>query len=284
MKSGAEKSTLSSIAGLLLRAQSRLAHLDNSRLDAELLLTYATQQTRSWLHTWPERSVDDDVVQLFDELVERRASGVPLAYLRGQWDFWSLTLQVNNHTLVPRPETEHLVELTLSHAADASVIIDLGTGCGAIALALASELRDKSLIATDVSAEALAVAKNNALALQSNVEFVQCDWLTGLSNKCSDIVVSNPPYIACGDEHLVGDGVAFEPALALVGGTDGLDAYRQIIPQASRCLRPGGWLLLEHGHDQAAAVCELLSGAGYANIVTQADIARLDRVTTARRI
>ena len=274
---------VSSVAALLAGAGQRLLHLRGGQLDAELLLAHAMDKTRTWLHTWPEKPADNAAIDYFEDLVRRRATGVPLAYLTGTREFWSLPLQVSRHTLVPRPDTERLVELTLEKCADASAIMELGTGCGAVALALASEMPGKHIIATDLCQRALTVARTNARELQLDVKFLCVDWLSGIVDCCLDIVVSNPPYVPTHDEHLAGDGVAFEPALALVGGHDGLDAFRTIAPQAARCLRTGGWLLLEHGHEQGVAVRQIMQRSGLVDATTQPDATGIDRVSVAKK-
>lgn len=282
MDTGAVQKPYNTVATLLSLASRQLSHLHDGRLDAEYLLAHAMNRSRTWLHTWPDKTVGPDYAATFDGLVQQRAIGMPLAYLTGEREFWSLPLRVSPDTLIPRPETERLVELALQHADDASVIIDLGTGSGAIALAVATELPDKTIIATDFSGDALQIARHNALRLKCALQFLQCNWLNAVSHDSADLIVSNPPYIENGDEHLRGDGVLFEPAAALLGGPDGLDAYRQIVPQAARCLRRPGVLLVEHGSDQAAPVRELMSEAGFVDMTTWQDFAGLDRVTAGR--
>lgn len=276
-----EKPARNTVAALLANAARQLAATAAPRLDAELLLAHLLQQDRAWLAARPEQTLSDDIVRQFLALVSRRSSGVPLAYLTGVREFWSLRLEVDVHTLVPRPETELLVEQGLALAGAKDCIVDAGTGSGAVALALAAERPHARIIATDISSAALRVARANASRLNLDVRFVQANWLAGLDGV--DMIVSNPPYIAAGDPHLDADGVCAEPRLALLAGDDGLDAFREIVPQALACLRPQGWLLLEHGCDQAEAVGTLMKDTGFAEISTRRDLGGRARVTMGRR-
>jgi release factor glutamine methyltransferase len=204
-----------------------------------------------------------------------------VAHLTGEREFWSLPLQVNEHTLIPRPDTETLVQWALElPLAGARTVADLGTGSGAVALALASERPDWSVLATDFSAQSLQVAASNRARLKLyNVALLRCDWLSALGAARFDLLVSNPPYIAEGDAHLTEGDLRFEPASALRSGPDGLDALRSIIAGAPAVLRPGGWLLLEHGYDQADAVRKLLVEAGFAGVMSRSDLAGHSRVS-----
>lgn len=250
------------VAALIGWATSVLEHVASARLDAELLLAHAAGRPRSWVHTWPDAAPGRDVVERFRASVARRAAGQPVAYLTGRAEFWSLELEVTAATLVPRPETEALVAAALPLIDDGMTVLDLGTGCGAIAIALASERPRARIVATDVSRAALAVARRNAQRHGRSIDLVAADWLAPFTAACADIIVSNPPYVAAADPHLDGDGVRAEPREALVAGPDGLDALRVIVADARRCLRRGGHLLVEHGHDQAVGVRSLFAGAG----------------------
>jgi release factor glutamine methyltransferase len=254
---------------------------DSGRLDAELLLSHALEQPRSYLYAWPEQEVAARRCDVFTQLLDARRDGQPVAYLLGEREFWSLPLRVSEHTLIPRPETETLVEWALELDLPATArVSDWGTGSGAVALALASERVAWQLLATDISADALAVARDNAHQLKlENVEFLQSDWEAGLAGLSFDLIVSNPPYVAEADPHLQQGDARFEPRSALRSGPDGLDALRCIIAAAPDHLNAGGWLLLEHGFDQAAAVRELLLAAGFSATGCRPDLAGLDRVS-----
>ncbi|MES9970459.1 MAG: peptide chain release factor N(5)-glutamine methyltransferase [Candidatus Thiodiazotropha sp.] len=259
----------------------------NPELEAAMLLCHILEKSPSYLLTWPERELHPEQHQRYMELVERRLAHEPIAYITGQREFWSLNLSVNPHTLIPRPETELLVERSLYHLQLISHprIADLGTGSGAIALALASEHQDALIAATDISAEALATARENSTRLGfTQITFHQGSWCEALPTDHSyDLIVSNPPYVEADDPHLKQGDLPREPALALVGGSDGLDAIRTIINQVStERLKPGGWLLLEHGYQQAEAVQQLLQSAGLSHIRTHPDLAGLPRVTEAQ--
>lgn len=255
---------------------------DSPRLDAELLLAHALGQSRSYLRTWPERLLTDQQVVILAALLARRVAGEPVAHILQRREFWSLELEVNASTLIPRPETELLVELALARIpvdADLS-IVDLGTGSGAIALALAHERPRCSVLATDRSLAALVVAKRNAQRLKlSRVVFQAAYWYAGLGTQRFDIIVSNPPYIRTDDPHLVQGDVRFDPSSALVAGADGLDDLRIIIGGAHQHLQPGGWLLVEHGYDQGGAVQQLFETAGFIDISCVNDLAGQPRVT-----
>ena len=271
------------IADTLRRATARLAPLHTSaRLDAEVLLAQVLGRERSYLFAWPERVLSPAETAAFEGQVRHREKGVPVAYLVGRQEFWSLALQVTADTLIPRPETERLVELALERISPERPcrVADLGTGSGAIALAIAHERPDCRVVATDRSAAALTVAEANARALSiSNVRFRQGVWFAPLTGERYELIVSNPPYVAEGDPHLTQGDVRFEPPGALVAGTDGLDALRQLVAAAIDHLAEDGWLLLEHGYDHGAAVRALMKTHGYGEVSTYRDDAGVDRVT-----
>jgi release factor glutamine methyltransferase len=278
--------TVATIAELLQNAQVRLAAVSASpHLDAAVLLAEVLGKPRSYLYAWPEQPLAADQVQHFTELVNRRLAEEPVAYIIGRREFWSLELVVTPATLIPRPETELLVELALERIPPDGImrIADLGTGSGAIALALAWERPRVQVIATDNSTAALTVACLNARRLGiGNVTFRQGDWCAALQGESFAVMVCNPPYVALTDPHLHQGELCFEPRSALVAGPDGLDAIRSITAQAMRHLQPGGWLLLEHGYDQGEQLVALLRARGFMEVMDYRDAAGIDRVACGR--
>ncbi|TXH87322.1 MAG: peptide chain release factor N(5)-glutamine methyltransferase [Pseudomonas sp.] len=252
-----------------------------ARLDAELLLAAALGKPRSYLRTWPEREPGAEQQATFVAMLERRRAGEPVAYILGRQGFWSLDLEVAAHTLIPRPDTELLVETALQLApATPQRVLDLGAGSGAIALALASERGGWRVVGVDRIAEAVALAERNRQRLQLvNAEFRQSHWFDALAGERFGLIVSNPPYIAADDHHLAEGDVRFEPASALVAGADGLDDIRKIIARAPQHLEGGGWLLLEHGYDQAEAVRGLLAAAGFDAVASRRDLGGHERIS-----
>lgn len=265
------------------QALAAAAQALGDRLEAEVLLVHVLDKPRSWLVAHADDALDAPTLHTYQALVEQRRQGEPVAYLTGRRGFWSLDLEVTPATLIPRPETELLVELALERApADASVA-DLGTGSGAIALALAHERPDLRVSATDASGDALAVARRNAERLGlGRVRFHQGDWLAPLAGQSFALIVSNPPYIEADDPHLRQGDLRFEPASALASGVDGLDDIRRIVHDARACLLADGWLLMEHGWNQGAAVRAVLEAAGYVDAFTAQDLEQRDRVSGAR--
>ena len=254
--------------------------------EAAILLAHTLGRSRGWLFAHGRDPLDAEAAARFGALVDARAGRQPVAYLTGRQGFWTLELTVSPATLVPRPETERLVELALERlpVEVERRIADLGTGSGAIALALARERPHAHVVATDASAPALDVARRNAAGNAiGNVEFREGDWLAPLAGERFDLIASNPPYIADGDPHLEQGDLPFEPAMALSSGPDGLDAIRRIVAGAPAHLSPGGWLLLAHGWDQGAAVRVLLAEAGFVDIATERDLEYRDRITLGRR-
>lgn len=270
---------------LALRAAAARLPGPDARHEAEQLLLHVLGRDRAWLFAHGDDPLPASGAATLDAWLARRASGEPLAYLLGRRGFWTLDLQVSPATLIPRPETERLVELALERLPDDRPlrVADLGTGSGAIALALASERPLAQVVATDLSGDALRVAQANAEANRiANVAFRQGSWLTPLAGEHFDLIASNPPYIADGDPHLVQGDLRYEPPAALSSGADGLDAIREIVAMAPAYLLPGGWLLLEHGWNQGEAIRALLLAAGFVDVATETDIEQRDRVTLGR--
>ncbi|MFL6588039.1 MAG: peptide chain release factor N(5)-glutamine methyltransferase [Luteimonas sp.] len=252
--------------------------------DARWLLAHAAGRSQTWLYAHARDPAPEGVAACFEALVARRAAGEPVAYLTGVRGFWGFDLAVTPATLIPRPETELLVELALARLPDtAARVVDLGTGSGAIALAIARERPDAAVLATDASPDALAVARANAQALGlTRVRFAHGDWYAPLDHARFDVIASNPPYIEDADPHLAQGDLRFEPASALSSGADGLDAIRILAAGAPAHLAPGGWLLIEHGLAQGAAVRALFEQAGLVEVITERDLEARDRVTLGR--
>ncbi|MEX0964916.1 MAG: peptide chain release factor N(5)-glutamine methyltransferase [Pseudohongiellaceae bacterium] len=260
---------------------------DSWRLDAELLLAAAIDQSREHLFTWPDQDLTRIQLQSFDDYCDRRRSGEPIAYILGRQAFWDFDLIVNPSVLIPRPETELLVEAAIelleSDYSSAATLLDLGTGSGAIALALATHNARWQLSAVDNSEAALAVARENASMLGcTNIEFINTSWCDGLQSNHFDLIAANPPYVERGDSHLSKGSLPFEPIGALVAEQNGLADIIAIAEQAKICLRTGAWLLIEHGFKQKDAVRKILNEAGYQNIECLQDLAGLDRMTKAQ--
>lgn len=254
----------------------------DARLDAELLMGHVLNKNRAYIFAHPEQALTQTQLDDYHHLITARAKGMPIAYLIGYREFWSLTLKVNAHTLIPRHETERLVELTLELLADTAgaYILDLGTGSGAIALALATERPDWNISACDYSLEALAVAKENADTLSiKNINFYHSDWFTNLPNQQYHAIISNPPYITEQDPHLQQGDLQFEPINALVSSQEGLADLQYIIQQSYNRLLPNGMILLEHGFDQKVPVNAILNRSGYRNVQCWQDIQGHDRVS-----
>jgi release factor glutamine methyltransferase len=254
-------------------------------IDAQVLLAHMLGKGRAWLAAHGGEALSPEQAAAFFALAKRRRAGEPIAYLTGIREFWGLPFLVSPAVLIPRPETEALVELALTRLpTDRDLtVLDLGTGSGAIALALAHERPRANVLATDASADALAVARGNARRLNlSNVEFRHSDWYAGVPaaapGAAFDLIASNPPYVAARDPHLSDGDVRFEPQMALASGADGLDALRTIVAGARARLAPGGTLVVEHGYDQAQAVRALFAAAGFTGIVGARDLAGIPRV------
>jgi len=258
--------------------RAELAESDSPDVDVQILLCFVLECSPVRLMTASEATLTEPQWQQYSALIQRRKQGEPVAHIIGSRGFWSLDLAVDASTLIPRPDTELLVSLVLSKLKPGMCIVDLGTGTGAIALSLAAERPDISVMATDLQAAALRLAERNRLSHDlKNVSLVQMAWLGGFQSQVFDLIVSNPPYIERTDPHLTRGDVRFEPLTALVSGEDGLDDIRQIVSQARRCLKPGGWLLLEHGYDQSERVQNLFRDAGFEQVTAHQDFGGQDR-------
>lgn len=262
---------------------------DAPRLEAETLLAKILGVTTTYLHTWPEKYISADHESQLQTFLTQRLNGQPLAYILGEQAFWDMVFYVNKHTLIPRPETENLIEIILEKFTQHQTLrlLDLGTGCGAIALTLAKTKPNWQIVATDISQEALSVAKENANRYQiKNVQFYLGDWFTALlkqeAEKDFDVIVSNPPYIAASDPFLEKNVFLTEPKQALIAGSTGLKSLQTIIAGAEKFLAKPGYVMLEHGFQQGIAVRDLFANAGYSHIETRLDLSSQERTTFAK--
>ena len=272
------------VGSLLDDAARNLADRVEARREAQVLLGHALGVSRAWLAAHGDEVADPAAAAVFRELVQRRRAGEPVAYLVGMREFFGLDFRITPDVLIPRADTETLVETALEklkqHARHD--VLDLGTGSGCVAITIAHERSAARVTAGDVSAAALNVARENAVAIGADVEFVQGTWFEGLAGRRFDLIVANPPYVATDDPHLQQGDLRFEPATALASGKDGLNDIRIIVAGAPAYLRAGGWLLFEHGYDQADVCRDLLLDAGFGEIISRADIAGLPRVAGGR--
>ncbi|WP_374583446.1 peptide chain release factor N(5)-glutamine methyltransferase [Pseudoduganella sp.] len=267
-------------AGTTLGALQRAPLLDP--VDQRILVCHALGISRTALITQTERALSAEEAASVAALLQRRADGEPVAYIVGQREFFGLPFETTPAVLIPRPDTELLVELALERLPPRGKVLDMGTGSGAIAVAIAHNRPDADVTALDVSNDALAVAARNAQRNGARVRFLHSDWYGAVAGEQFDLIVSNPPYIADGDRHLSEGDLRFEPSGALTDFADGLSALRTIVAGAPAHLAPGSWLLMEHGYDQAAAVRGLLAGAGYTEVQSWQDLAGIERVSGGR--
>lgn len=257
---------------------------DSAAIDSKVLLAACLNQEVVYLHTWPEKLLDQQQLAEFQKYIEQRSCGHPVAHIIGYRDFWSLRLKVSAATLIPRPETELLIEIVLNlNLPDHSKVLDLGTGTGAIALALASENPSWLITGLDKSLQAVALAKDNASMHQlERVNFIQSDWFSSVDHRQFNLIVTNPPYIEDNNHYLLQGDVRFEPSSALTSGLDGLDDIRLIVLQSKDYLHNDGWLVIEHGYQQSHQVTDILSTHGFKQIRSELDLNGLPRVTMGR--
>lgn len=269
------------LAGTTIAAVMQSAPVE--QLEARMLIGHVAQLTRVQLITQSERALSATEAEQLNTLFQRRVAGEPMAYLLGEREFFGLTFQVDPGVLIPRPDTELLVELALQRLPHDGRVLDMGTGSGAIAIAIAHTRRDARVTALDVSESALYVAQSNAKNNQVDVTFVRSDWFAAIAEQQFDLIVSNPPYIVAGDRHLSEGDLRFEPIDALTDHADGLSAIRIISEQAANYLTDDGWLLMEHGYDQAEAVRGLLQQDGYTEVQSWCDLANIERVSGGKK-
>jgi len=272
------------VDSLLDEAAGILARHDEARREAQVLLGHVLDASRAWLSGHGDDKAEQSAVAAFRDLVERRRIGEPIAYLVGEREFYGLGFRVTPDVLIPRADTETLIDVALEKLVPGVVhdVLDLGTGSGCVAIVIAHERPAARVTAVDISAAALAVARQNAATTGAEVKFVEGRWFEPLVQNRFDVIVSNPPYVAAGDAHMQQGDLRFEPPMALTSGDDGLNDIRVIVAGATAHLRAGGWLLFEHGHDQADVCRDLLLDAGFEEILNRADIAGLPRVAGGR--
>jgi len=276
--------TNTTIREALTFASNQLAVYDSARLDCEILLSSAMNKQREFMYSHPEKLLNPSELVNFNSLIMKRLTGHPVAYLTGRKEFWSLEINVNSSTLIPRPETELLVETALKNTKTkgSQHILDLGTGSGAIAIALSTENPLNTITATDICNNALQTATHNALKYNlKNISFLQSNWFNEIGQQKFDLILCNPPYIQSYDPRLTNSTLLYEPRIALDGGESGLDAFHQIIPTALKHLNSNGKLLLEHGYTQGESLKNLLNVFGYTNVQTFLDFSGYERVTVA---
>jgi len=256
-------------------------HSDSAMLDAEVLLSFCLNKPRSYLKAWPEHTLNQEHLRQFEQLLALRQQQTPVAYLTGQREFWSRDFSVTPDVLIPRPDTELLIEISLEILKDKNnpKILDLGTGSGIIAVTLALEIPQATVTATDISHQALKIAQDNARKHNARVHFIQSDWLENIADTDFELIISNPPYIAANDPHLYHSDLEHEPVNALVSEDNGLNDLKKIARQARHHLKEGGQLLLEHGYNQQSEVKEILTASQYSAVKTYTDLSGHPRAT-----
>jgi release factor glutamine methyltransferase len=278
--------SIPTLSNTLKHAYQQLkTHSDSAKFDTELLLAKVLNKDRSYLYTWPENVLSMEQQQAFEQLIQARIQGQAVAYLVGEQAFWTLNLKVTSDTLIPRPETELLIETALEYYSTQArlSILDLGTGSGAIALALASEFPHSQVLAVDISPAALTVAQYNAQSHQlDNVKFLHSSWFSQIPAQKFDLIISNPPYIESDDPHLQQGDLRYEPQIALASGIDGYDAIQEIIQNSPSYLKPQAYLMLEHGYQQATTTQHYLSQKNFEDIQSRKDLAKHERITIGR--
>ncbi|MDT8281682.1 MAG: peptide chain release factor N(5)-glutamine methyltransferase [Gammaproteobacteria bacterium] len=270
----------------LQQATTKLAESSPSAtVDAQVLLTFILDCNTAHLAAWPEKKLSSQEIIHYQKLIHQRSQGVPVAYLTGSREFWSLNFTVNDSTLIPRPETETLIEFILQKFGDKNnlKLLDMGTGTGAIAISIAREKPDWSVFASDTSAQALQLAALNKKNLQTDITLIKSDWFSNIAENNFDIIVSNPPYISDNDPHLSQGDVRFEPATALVSGNTGMDDIEHLCWHAKNHLIDNGWLIIEHGYNQEQLVADCFAKNGYKEIVQQKDLSGHTRMTAGQR-
>jgi len=272
----------------LQQASQNLAESSpTARLDAQVLLTHILQCNTAHLLAWPEKTLNEEQVSSYQQLIQQRQQGLPVAYLTGLREFWSLNFSVNDSTLIPRPETETLIEFILDKFSDRERIklLDMGTGTGAIAITIATEKPDWTIFASELSADALKLARHNSNCHQTNnISFVQSNWFTNIKQSDFDIIVSNPPYIANNDPHLLVGDVRFEPQSALSAGVAGMDDIEHLCLHANKHLKKNAWLIIEHGYNQKQLVANCFAKNGFTQIEQKQDLSGHTRMTAGKKL
>ena len=276
---------INTVNELLARAQKQLQHIESARLDAEILLAFVLDISRAQLYSYPEKTVPKDLATDYQSMISNRANNYPVAYLTGAKEFWSVEFQVNQHTLIPRPETESLIETALGLIPNDKeiIILDLGTGSGAIAISVAKERPQSRVVATDICEETLAMARENAAGNKvSNITFKKSDWLSEFTDEVFDLVLCNPPYVDSQDSGFLDGEIRYEPRLALDGGYLGMQCFNTIIPAVLKHMRSRAYLIVEHGCCQGDSLRHLLFQNRFIDPKTVCDYAGLERVSYAR--